>query len=163
MVAYGSKQSTLLSREVSEDTQMEPGKVYHAEFAVEGIRTLLPGWESDVLNSIYDSLSQKHCEAVYIDVDSQNMSATVQYRLTSTGNATALFFDPITIGLVVLFVATVVLGIYLISLTLTGGVKELSTVMTDNPTMTPIIYGGVALALIVAFIYLKNQFSSSDT
>jgi hypothetical protein len=157
MVSYGIQQSTLFAHEVPDDTVLEYGKIYHAGFNVEGIRTLLPGWESDVLNTINNSLNQKHCVATYIDVNSQNQSATVQYKLMGNGNASAMFFDPITIGLVVLFIATAVLGIYLISLTLNGGVKELSTTMTDNPLMTPVVYGAIAIAGIALLIYLKRQ------
>ena len=160
MVAYGSKQSTIFARDLPDNASMEFGKTYHAEFSVEGIRTLIPGWENDAINNMRESCYREGMEITYIDVDSDSHTGTVQYRLMNTGNATAMI-APVVIAII--YIIAIVVGIYLISLTLTGGVKELSTVMTDNPMMTPIIYGGVALALIVAFIYLKNQFSSSDT
>jgi hypothetical protein len=157
-VSYGSKQSTLFARDLPDNATMDPGKTYHAEFTVEGIRTLIPGWESDVINNIRDSCYREGMEITYIDVDSDNHTATVQYKLANTGNATAMI-APVVIAII--YIIAIVVGIYLISLTLNGGVKELSNTMTDNPMITPIIYGSVALALIVALIYLKNKVTSS--
>jgi len=40
-------------------------------------------------------------------------------------------------------------------------VKELSSsvsdVITDNPVMTPIMYGGIAIVIIALFIYMKRK------
>ena len=162
MVSFGSKRSTQFARSVSDDAIMEPGKIYHAYFVVEGIRTMLPGWENDVISTIRTSLYEKGCEVTYMNVDDQNHSATVQYRLMNSSNATAMIF-PVLAVLSIVYIITIVVGIYLISLTLVGAVKEISNIAIDNPIMTPIIYGGLAIVGIVALIYLKDRFSSSSS
>jgi len=166
MVAYGSKQSTLFARDLPEGALVEPGKVYHAEYRADGIQTLFPGWENAAIDRMNAAILKQGCEPVYLDVDSENQTITIQYRRMDQARAT--FFgidDAIEVYAVCIIAATaaIVIGAWLLSLTMVGAAKELSNVITDNPAMTPIIYGGVALALIVAFIYLKNQFSPSDT
>jgi len=150
---YGSRMSTSFSRDLADDAMMEPGKTYHAEFEVQGIQTLFPGWENSVINTIRDSIYREGCEITYIDVDSVNHSATVQYRLMDTGNATAMVF-PVLAVLSIVYIITIVVGIYLISLTLVGAVKEISNVISGNPIMTPIIMGVIAIAVL---IYMKRQ------
>lgn len=150
---YGSRLSTSFSRDLADDAMMEPGKTYHAEFEIQGIRTLLPGWENDVINTVRESVYRENCEITYIDVDSANHSAVVQYKLMETGNATAMVF-PVLAVLSIVYIITIVVGIYLISLTLVGTVKEISNVVAENPIMTPIIMGVIAIAVL---IYMKRQ------
>lgn len=156
MVSYGSARSTIFSRELSENAVMEFGKVYQAEFNIAGYRTMLPGWEDEVAFSVRDAAYRENQEITYMNIDSQNHTITVQYKLVDTGNATAMI-APMVIAIVFLVVA--VLAIYAISLTINGGVKELSSTMTSNPLITPVVYGGLAIIGIVALIYIKNKFS----
>jgi hypothetical protein len=157
----------MLSRVVSEDEIAQPGKVYHAEFNAAGISTLIPGWEDSAIDRMNTSLYQQGCEPVYLNVDSQNDTITIQYKLREPayGEATAMVLPVIVVYAVAIIAvsAAIVIAAWLLSLTLNGGVKELSTTLTDNPMMTPIIYGGLAIVGIVALIYLKDRFSSSDS
>lgn len=165
MIAYGSKQSTLFARDLPEGSVVEPGKIYHAEYKVEGIQTLFPGWENAAVDRMNSAILQQGCEPVYLDVDSENQTITMQFRRMDQARATFFGVDDIIVVYAVCIIAitaAVVIGAWLLSVTMVGAAKELSTVISDNPMMTPIIYGGVALALIVALIYLKNQFSPSD-
>jgi hypothetical protein len=163
-VAYGSALPTIMSRTVSEDETMEPGKIYHAEYKAEGISTLIPGWEDSAIARMNTAMYQQGCEPVYLGIDSQNDTITMQYRLREQayGEATAMFvIAPVVVTAVayIAVIAAVIIAVWLLSLVLVGGVKEINTVISDNPVMTPIIYGGVAIAGIVALIYLKNKFS----
>jgi hypothetical protein len=160
MVSYGSARSTLFSRELSDNAVMEFGKIYQADFNIEGYRTMLPGWENEVMFTLRDSAYRENQEITYMDIDSQNHTITVQYKLADTANATAMI-APMVIAIV--FIVVAVLAIYAISLTINGGIKELSTVMTDNPLITPVVYGGLAIVGIAMLIYMKNQFSSSGS
>lgn len=156
MPSYGTYHSTSFSREISNDTPMEPGKIYHAEMNVVGYRTLLPGWEDEAMFQIRDAAYQKNCEITYIEIDSQNMTAVIQSRLMDTGNATAMI-EPITMILLIAFVGSIVIAIYAISLIINGGVKELSGTMVNNPVITPVVYGALAIVGIALFIYLRRQ------
>jgi len=163
MVAYGNPISTLFSRTVAEDEAMEPGKVYHAEFKAEGIGTFIPGWEDSAIARMNTAMYQQGCEPVYLNIDSQSDTITMQYQLREQayGEATAMvaWLTPVMIQAVawIAVAAAVVIAVWLLSLTLNGGVKELSSTMSSNPMMTPIVYGGVAIAAIVALIYLRKQ------
>jgi len=156
MVSFGTARSSIFAREIDDNDVMEFGKIYEAEFNIEGMRTMIPGWESEVMYTIRDSAYRENQEVIYMNVDSQNRKIVVQYKLADTANATAMI-APLVIAIVFIIVAVV--GIYLISLTLNGGVKELSSTMASNPMITPVVYGGIAIVGIVALIYLKNKFS----
>ena len=153
MSEYGSRLSTSSSRDLADDAMMEPGRVYHAEFEIKGIRTIFSGWEIDAINTIRESVYREGCEITYINVDSANHSATVQYKLMETGNATAMVF-PILAVLSIVYIITIVVGIYLISLTLVGAVKELGKGISENPILSPIVLGIIAIAVL---IYMKRQ------
>ena len=160
MVSYGSARSTMFSRELSDNAVMEFGKIYQVNFNIEGYRTMIPGWENEVMFTLRDSAYRENQEITYMDIDSQNHTIDVQYKLVDTANATAMI-APMVIAIV--FIVVAVLAIYAISLTLVGGIKELSSTMASNPLITPVIYGGLAIVGIVALIYLKDRFSSSDS
>ena len=163
-VAYGSALPTIMSRTVGENETMEPGKIYHAEYKAEGISTLIPGWEDSAIARMNTAMYQQGCEPVYLGIDSRSDTITMQYKMREQayGEATSmLFFTPpvITAVAYIAVIAAVVIAVWLLSIILVGGVKEINTVISDNPAMTPIIYGGVAIVGIVLLIYLKNKFS----
>jgi len=169
VVAYGNQQSTRFARTLSETDVMVPGRIYHAMFKAEGIQTYI-GWEESAIARIHASLYNQGCEPVYIGVDNQNNTVTFQYRLAggtqeygeATSAAAWLAVYPVAQAVAYIAIAAaIVIAVWLLSLTIVGGVKELSSsvsdVITDNPVMTPIMYGGIAIVIIALFIYMKRK------
>ena len=173
-VAYGTRQSTLSSHTISNTDYMIPGKIYHTVWKAEGVQTYV-GWEDSAIARLNESLYNQGCEPTYVSIDNQTNTITFQYRIKEQfqeyGEATAMVTPVVyLVAYAVAYIAiaaAIVIAVWLLSLTIVGGVKELSSsvsdTITDNPLMIPVVYGGLAIVGIVALIYLKDRFSSSSS
>lgn len=153
-VTYGTKQYGSTVREVSQDETMVPGKVYEAEYEVNGIRTLIPGWETGVINDITTNLENSGAEVLYTSVSGSRV--IVQWKYSQRyGEFQAAVLPLIAVYAIAAVVITIC--VYILSLTLVGFVKELGSAAASSPQVTMILYaiGGIAL------IYFVSQLRSS--
>lgn len=154
-VGYGTQVSSLLARDVAEDESVKPGATYSANFAITGIQTALRlGWENDAIIKIRNELESQGAEIVYIGIDTDKNGIDVQWKYPITGNAQAAIPMLLVYGIVIAVIF--ILAIWLV-VTLVGAVKEISTVMTDNPAMIPVVYGAIAIGGLIAIAYLYKQ------
>lgn len=161
-IVYGSKQVAFTSRDVAENEEMVPGKIYEAEYEISGIRTIVPGWEDDAINQIQRNIESTGCEVLYIAIDAQRRNYVhVQWKYPVSENAQAALVWIVPIAYAVAAIVITVCAIWLV-LTLTGSVKEIGTLMTDNPQISLAIYGVIGIAGIAALIYLVREFRSDD-
>ena len=155
-VSYGSKVIGLLTRDVLQTDAVQPGVIYEATFAVSGIRTVIPGWENDAINQVESTISSKGGQVTYISISGNNVIVqwTHPAQATSANVHAAVVVPLIVYGIVAAII--IILSIWLV-LTLTGSVKEISGVLTDNPTTTIAIYGCLALGALFAIGYIMKQ------
>jgi uncharacterized membrane protein YuzA (DUF378 family) len=154
-VTYGTKQYGSTVREVSEEEAMVPGKIYEAEYQVTGIRTLIPGWENDVINQITNNLENSGASVVYTSVSGDTV--TVQWKYSQRyGEFQAAVLPLIAVYAIAFVVITIC--VYILSLTLVGFVKELGQAVAESPQVALITYAAIG----IAFLYLISTFRSSD-
>ncbi len=152
---YGTKQYGSTVREVDEGEPMVPGKIYEAEYQVTGIRTLIPGWENDVVNQITNNLSNQGAEVVYTSVSGS--SVTVQWKYSQRyGEFQAAVLPVIAVYAIAFVVITIC--VYILSLTLVGFVKELGNAVAESPQVAMITYAIIG----IAFLYLISTFRSEQ-
>lgn len=155
-IGYGSQVSTFGARDMSTDDVMQPGSIYSANYTISGIKSYLPGWEDEAIISLRNGMESQGFEIVYIGVDSDNNGIDVQWRLPYTGDAQSMAFPVILVYYVAAIVIVAIVA-YLLIITLVGAVKEVSAIITENPTMIPIIYGGLAILGLIAIGYTYKQ------
>jgi len=154
-VSYGSKTIGLSTRDVQQTDAVQPGVTYEATFAVSGVRTVLPGWENDAINQVENTIESNGGRVTYISISGSNVVVQWTHPVQATSANAHAAIAPIIIGMII-FAIIVALGIWLV-LTLTGSVKEISGVLTDNPTTTIAIYGCLALGALFAIGYIMKQ------
>jgi len=154
-VSYGSKQYGSTIREVDEGESMIPGKIYEAEYQVTGVRTLIPGWENDVINQITNNLGNQGAEVVYTSVSGDRV--TVQWKYSQRFGEFQAAVLPVIAVYAIAFVV-IAICVYILSLTLVGFVKELGEAMASSPQVSMIVYAVVG----IAFLYFVSQFRSSS-
>ena len=151
---YGAKHYGTSIREVDEGESMVPGKVYEAEYQVTGIRTLIPGWENDVVNQITTNLMNQGAEVIYTSVSGDTV--TVQWKYSQRyGEFQAAVIPLIAVYAIAFIVITVC--VYILSLTLVGFVKELGEAVAASPQVAMITYAIIG----IAFLYLFSTMRSS--
>lgn len=161
-VVYGSKQVAFTSRDVPEGESMVPGKIYEAEYEVSGIRTIVPGWEDDAINEIVRNVENMGGEILYAAIDAQRRNYVhVQWRYYQRAGEFQAAVLPIIAVYAIAFAIITICAIWLI-LTITGSVKEIGTLMTDNPQISLAIYGVLGIAGIASLIYLVREFRFDD-
>ena len=157
-VTYGTQMSTLLARDVSADEEVKPGATYSANYAITGLRRELGlGWEDEAIYSIRNGMESQGFEIVYIGVDPDKDGIDVQWRMPYTADAQAKPAFLLPLAYIVASVVIVAIVAYLLIITIVGAVKEISTVMTDNPAMIPVVYGAIAIGGLIAIAYLYKQ------
>jgi hypothetical protein len=153
-VSYGSKVIGLITRDVQQTDAVTPGSVYEATFAVSGIRTVVPGWENDAINQVRSTIESKGGQVTYISISGTNVIVqwTHPVQASSANAHAAVAF--VVYGIIAAVI--IILSIWLI-LTLTGSVKEISGVLTNNPTTTVALYGAILVAGMFAVGYIMKQ------
>ena len=140
-------------RDMGNDEPMEHGKIYHATYAISGFNTYFTGWENAAMGTIMNGFATQGCDVTYIGVNGEK-SIDVQFKMMDTGNARSAIFWMVPY---VVCIAVIAIIAYLLIITIVGAVKEVSNVITENPAMIPIIYGGIAIVGLIAVGYVYKQ------
>jgi len=154
-ISYGTKQYGSTIREVDQDEAMVPGKIYEAEYEVTGIRTLIPGWENDVINQITNNLSNSGAQVVYTSVSGSRV--IVQWKYDQRYGEFQAAVLPLVAVYAIAFVV-ITICVYILSLTLVGFVKELGEAVANSPQVAMITYAAIG----IAFLYLFSTMRSRD-
>jgi hypothetical protein len=151
MVVWGNKATSLLPKYITQDDSgavVVPGRTYEAVYPVQGIQTLIPGWETTAINNIVSQLQSNGCTATYFESNDANDTITVQFQSNVQSSETTDMAVPIIVWYIVGSVIFSVLAAWLLTIIIPTSIKEIGGAMTDNPMVTYAIYGIIAIFLI---------------
>lgn len=153
-VVAGSKITEIGAKYINPNTHtVVPGKVYHTEFTVGGLRTVFPGWENEFISNLRADMASEGHRVEYIEI--RDKYITVQW--TAYPSLTGTNFQPQVAPIVVYAVILGIIAIIALYFIVEGlrETKELVNTVGDSSEKTALSMGALVVGALVLVLLLR--------